>query len=586
MNSLHNLTASGANALAESQALNSYFGELYEPFALVSELKRILAKSTEQVVILTGHAGDGKSTVALDVFKSIQNLPLQQPLNSPMLQRVVIPTDQGYITIVKDMSELSSIERQSYLKQAFEEEGRWLIVSNTGPLLHSLLDYGESQGQKDIESRVLALLDAPLNETALEQNVLNVFNKPLLILNLTRLDNVALGARILGKLIAHSGWAECAECSIVEACPLVLNRRALLETKSIVMNRVRWIYRRISDYEQRLTLRQIVAQLAFGLTGGMSCAEAQARIEVSTAIGAKRGIKSLQEILFSESFFGYRAGIPDSRTERLQAIALLRRSMMGGPVSASHERELIQGVSEGWAELPNALEPLAEFWQRISTDRKAVSTRAALRRMLLMFGKMKSNRTNDAQIFFDTMLHSPGLRALDDWQRAGKLELSLTESKNLRKACLNVLLEAFSGFSASQFEARHDNLYLTLRRPDRAVVQPTQLIIGSLPFRDFDLKFDSVMRLPKLIYRPAAVELLLTLPLLDYIHRRAAGELGNDLTPIYQAQLNRFQGELLQVDKIHHGQEGEISFLRAGIDGDVKVYRYTLDEQKQRLEKA
>ncbi|UYM16282.1 hypothetical protein [Endozoicomonas euniceicola] len=35
LNSLHNLGAGGANALAESQALNEYFAELYEPFPIV-----------------------------------------------------------------------------------------------------------------------------------------------------------------------------------------------------------------------------------------------------------------------------------------------------------------------------------------------------------------------------------------------------------------------------------------------------------------------------------------------------------------------------------------------------------------------
>lgn len=75
LNSLHNLGASGANALAESQALSSYFGDLYEPFPLIDRLVEVLTDNAQRVVVLTGHAGDGKSTVALDVLKNCEICP-------------------------------------------------------------------------------------------------------------------------------------------------------------------------------------------------------------------------------------------------------------------------------------------------------------------------------------------------------------------------------------------------------------------------------------------------------------------------------------------------------------------------------
>jgi len=40
LNSLHNISANGANALAESQALNPHFGELYEPFLLIEGISK------------------------------------------------------------------------------------------------------------------------------------------------------------------------------------------------------------------------------------------------------------------------------------------------------------------------------------------------------------------------------------------------------------------------------------------------------------------------------------------------------------------------------------------------------------------
>jgi len=155
------------------------------------------------------------------------------------------------------------------------------------------------------------------------------------------------------------------------------------------------------------------------------------------------------------------------------------------------------------------------------------------------------------------------------------------EADRLRNACLDVLREAFSGFTASQFDPRDGDLYLTLRRPDRAVVQPTQLVVGNLSFRDFYLDYDPVARLPVLTHRRSrsgpAVQLPLSLPLLDYILRRADGELGTGLDPIHQAQLDGFHARLLNLDDARSHQEGEIALLRADISGSVDVYRYMVD---------
>lgn len=321
LNSLHNLRASGANALAESQALSPYFGELYEPFPLIKRLVEALTDKVKRVVVLTGHAGDGKSTVALDVLKKLRDLPATAPFDGPLGEREDISGPDGPITIVKDMSELSAERRQEWLDQAFSGPGSWLIVSNTGPLLHSLADYAKEAGfDQDIESQILERLEQSLGDGPLDRHSLDGFDKDLVILNLTRWDNVALGAKILTNLVEHFAWRQCAGCSAEPACPLQLNRKALHNAGPVAEERVRWIYQRLSAYEQRLTLRQIVAQLAFGLTGGMSCAEAQQQVSASTAEGPDRGSAGLGRILFSEGFFGYRDGKPWPQAEGLHAV--------------------------------------------------------------------------------------------------------------------------------------------------------------------------------------------------------------------------------------------------------------------------
>ena len=347
---------------------------------------------------------------------------------------------------------------------------------------------------------------------------------------------------------------------------------------------MRWIYQRLGAYEQRLTLRQIVAQLAIGLTGGMSCDEAFQQVAASTAEGQDRGSAGLEQILFSEGFFGYRGGKPWSQAEGLHAVALVRRATFGAPVGVDFERRLPADAGLGWADLPQSLESLANHWRHRAAESAGVRWRFALRRMAYLFGTVVPGKEKSAAVYLDAFVQSPSLRELDHWQTAGQLTLSHVEKSRLRTACLRVLLEVFSGFSSGQFQSNHDTLYLTLRRPDRAVVQPTQLVIETLKFRDFDVRFDSLRKLPVLSLDQRQAELALSLPLLDYIRRRDTGELGNALSPIHQAQLDWFRAELLRVTAKPRHSDDEIALLRAGIDGGVHLHLFILDQERGILE--
>jgi hypothetical protein len=236
--------------------------------------------------------------------------------------------------------------------------------------------------------------------------------------------------------------------------------------------------------------------------------------------------------------------------------------------------------------LPSSLNCLGKHWQQRASEAAAVNWRFALRRMVYLFGKVVPGRDDAATVFLDSFVQSPSLRELDRWQRAGKLTMTPAQANRLRTSCLRVLLEVFSGFNPRQFQSTHDALYLTLRRPDRAVVQPTQLVIETLRFQDFDLRFDQLRRRLILSYQKGKPELELTLPLLDYIRRRDAGELGNALSPIHQGQLDWFRAELLRVTADRRQGEDEFALLRAGIDGEVHIHRFLLDRDKEILEQC
>jgi hypothetical protein len=583
LNSLHNLGAGGANALAETQALNRYFAALYTPFPVIKDIVDALRDGKDRVVVLTGHAGDGKSTVALDVLKKLRDLPPDEPLTEALQEKEVIQSQNGPVTIVKDMSELSAEIRLQWLEEAFNQPGSWLVISNTGPLLNSLCEFGKPwMGTHDIEDQLLRLLDSSYIEGNLAGHTLTGFPKDLVVLNLTRLDNVKPGTQVLGKMLNHPAWAECGDCPAEIACPLRLNRSALQALGTVLEERVRWVYQRLTHYEQRLTLRQMVAHLALSLTGGMGCMDAQRHIEEATAEGAEKGTDGLAKIVFSETFFGYRNGKEWEAAGGLRAITLARRLVAGGPVAVDYERQMIGPDGDTWAEVPDILNPLWQRWRKDATHFNGVVRRFAARRMAYFFARPNS-RAVSSYIFIDTFLRSPRLRDFDRWQRDGKLTFGAGEQKKLRNTCLRVLLECYSGFSAGQFDTQ-DRLYLTLRRADRAIAQPTQWVIAAPSFDEFELCFNAQLRLPVIRYRSQPnIELKLYLPLLDYIHARAKGELGGELARIHWAQLDAFRAELLEVKKISSDEE-DITLLIVGIDGRIDLRQYILDSKQNVLE--
>ena len=206
INSLHNLNASGVNALAESQSNSPYFDEIYTPFPVVDTVRKLIEGHNNNVVVLTGHAGDGKSTIAFDILKTLQKLDISYQAKTFKEYEYV---DKHNLHVLKDMSELSFDTRSHYLSQAFGSKGNWIIVSNTGPLLTSIteaLEHTSLQG-KDNLSKVLEILSQDLDilddAAELERLKLDVDGKNLYIINIAKLDNIEIALQIFQKIIEN-----------------------------------------------------------------------------------------------------------------------------------------------------------------------------------------------------------------------------------------------------------------------------------------------------------------------------------------------------------------------------------------------
>lgn len=588
LNSIHNISANNNNALAESQAVSKFFGDIYVPFPIADQIFELLTKQEPApVIILTGHAGDGKSTIALDVLKKLRHIPIVSPLPAPPKEREVAYFNSRQITIIKDMSELSVEHRYEIFRESLTDNtSAWLIVSNTGPLLGTFTKYYEQEGesksrQQIIENDLLAVLDKPIvDHLSLERNGINGFNIPVIAVNLTKLDNVQIATAILQKIVAHSAWESCNSCLQSGKCHIATNIGALTAASNIVMDRIRWIYRRLTSYEQRMTLRQMSAHIAYSVTAGHNCVEIRKKTQILAS--EKEIRKNIAKYSFGEVFFGSSELNTSNKENVVHAIQQLKKLRFGTLTSPQIERSIVEGKLSEWAALPTVIMPIYEEFLAQSRRAEKIVARCSLRKLLYLFANINTVQFPPAKTYLNQFLQSPKVIELDEWRDRGALTLSNPQKRELTRNTLNVLLEEYSGNSAGQYD-NTNYLYITLRRSDRQVFQATQLVLARFDFNNFDIIYDTETKLPKLVHRPQGsdAELLLTLPLLDYIIKRGQGDLEDGLDPIYLNQLEYFRSQLL----LHKdGDSNDIKLLRVGIDGKVDLYNYEHQTENNTLE--
>ena len=270
INSLHNLNASGTNSLAESQVNAPYFKDIYHPFPIVESLKDLLSNDEEVIVILTGHAGDGKSTIAFELLRELGKDKYFQGYQFDEYEYL----EQKSLHVLKDMSELSLEHRKNWLSKAFNSPGNWLIVSNTGPLLTSIADSLRETSWNDnckpyqIESSILEYLDKEIPAKDLSSLRLpDVNSKELYIINIAKLNNIDIALNIFKKIINHPEWQ-----GVIENYPdhpITINYLTVRDYYQEVEESIRLTYLYLLNYEKRMTLRQMLAHLSVSLTGGL-----------------------------------------------------------------------------------------------------------------------------------------------------------------------------------------------------------------------------------------------------------------------------------------------------------------------------
>ena len=563
------------NAIAEAQAVNPLFGTIHTTHPLVHILDKELRQKTGKHVILTGHAGDGKTTIAIDIIKQLRGLPPSAMLEKPLERREEI--EEHRLSIIKDFSEREGRADQTLIEELKAGQRRFMIISNTG----TLLDFFKGNAQAwqinsvEAESRILTAISQKKGAAEVE-----FAGVEFIVYNLAYIDNLKLAENIFTRMLEPENWIGCGSCSRESFCPVKHNVELIRSAQEQVTHRLFLLYRRLYEYGTRLTIRQLTSHLAYIISSGINAANVH-----------KKMSQMKSEYLFFNRLFGDDGKSPDVAASEMKAIVELKRQSLGTIFNSGIEMNLwlkpsVHGTIRVLPEVKELFSDMRKKGMASLTVSGAGSTpeqaRRQLRRLLYFF---VNDEVADSQVMID-FLNSPNILYWQEWQQKGSV-LEKAYRAKYTNMVFHVIQEHFTGVRMPEGMGTQDSrLYITLSRKQSEVRQSAQIVIAELDWsQSAILELDRSSNAAGAEYVELAlkgqgvlkgVTLRLGLPFLDYVTQRHYGEIGNLLNAAYKERLEHFK---LQVLKKTASLNDDMMLVRLRNDNRFKRQKFSISDQ-------
>lgn len=529
MNSLHNASAANENALAEHQISNPFYNILQVTCRLAEHISKMLSESNS-TVILTGHAGDGKTALVFQVLQLLSPEPLPPRIHECGM--LSLDSAGRKLLYIKDMSELSHEKQSSLLLKALRapSEGHSaILVSNTGPLLSTFerirphLD--PELSREELQVRLLDAMDRNDGSSFVVKDTNSV------IFNMARFDNISLALKLLDRILSDELWKPCSLCDKASICPICGNRNDLVRNKSKVHEFIEAYLTWLKEIDHRLTIRQILAQIAYGITSGRDCDN----ITQSADVHMVRFKHS-----FANAFWGCDGIKPAPAAEQVHGIRTIRTLELDSKSIEADYRMFVQG------DLSMFDEPMRQFLTACSEPlrigrRDSADLRSAFRRFYILFANRDEHQTN---MLYQT-LFSP---VFPMYMRSRTQSLSVSERSRLKTTVFRALYRLFVGFLPSSEEKV---LYLAVRRPGDSYTS-AQMLYGHVAWTEFDIRVSPTRTLTEdrswnelQVQFKGLKPYTISLPLLDYFHRLSEGSVATRLNPALSHGLDRLRAALV-----------------------------------------
>ena len=299
LNSLHNYNAQNKNAYGEKNVNNPYANEIMVNVGLCDFIYNKLYNDEAHVLILTGHAGDGKTSI---MYQVLTKLGVKYDIKEQICD--IEFAGNKLCRCIKDFSELSNNDKLQVLKESVNmpNAGNYVfMVANTGPLINT---FGELfDDPKDRELAKIELIDAMDGNTG---DIKEIKGYKICVINVANVDNTYFAGEFLSNIIKDSLWSRCDECSKKEYCHILRNKKLISSYKEKVLDFIEKHYIWLTEYGKRLTIRSMTEQIAFMVTGGFNCSEVEKQDEYM--------------LLFSNLFFGYTGIRENAKAENILAV--------------------------------------------------------------------------------------------------------------------------------------------------------------------------------------------------------------------------------------------------------------------------
>lgn len=503
LNSLHNYNAQNPNAYGEKNVENEFFQEVAVKVGLCAYIEMQLLNEEPHVLILTGHAGDGKTSIMYQVLKDF-NVDFNA---NEKISEILLPTGSK-CRCIKDYSELSDAEKLSTLYDCMHlpEKGEFVfMVSNTGPLINT---FGELFADEDKESAKIELIDA-MDENAGAIKVINGYK--INVINVASIDNTSFAMSFVNNLVKDSLWTGCGECEKCSYCHIYKNRELIVKNKQRVLEFIRNHYIWLVEHGTRLTIRSMTEQLAYMITGGIECKQV-----VPT---------EKDKYLFFNLFFGYIGLKNNDRANTILAVREAKQCAYDKKRLRVDEKLMVEcDYSVSFGNEMNAI--LVESHKKDGY----ISGWTEFLRRAYIFTNIETNaenRSRDSEDIFSKQFER-------------YLQLRGGQSTPA-KADTNLIVDALSMmYLGKAADSSTSEIPITLNKTS-GLTQNVQLVTGSIPTRKLSLiqketkdsVFDESHKRYELRLKvdKEVLDSVISLPMLDYFEELRNGVISTNIDP-------------------------------------------------------
>lgn len=550
LNSMNNANSSNENAVAESQVINPYYEKIRVDRNIGDYLiQKIIEKPTS--IILTGHAGDGKTSLLYQILRKLNLISVNESLKTS--DEIYSELLNSKIFYVKDMSELNKQKQVQLLKHCLdvkEHGGSSILIANTGPLIDAFKGLEENHptgtSTTDIEMDLLRLMDENTGHVG------KVGKHDVLLINMARIDNVVIVPKLFKKLLSDDLWGPCNDCDKKHVCPMYNNYLSIKENFSNVEKFISSYYRWLYETDRRLTIRQILSQLSYSITGNLTC----------DLIKNKSNEEMLFNYHFSNLFFGYVGIYEKIDAKQIKGIRELQNLELD---SKELQNDYTFFVKEDFSFLSPAIRKIIEpVWREkikryttLSVDlikaEEPYQLRKSVRRAEILFGNHNEKTMSDML----NRLFSP---VFSEYLKIRSKQLSGREIRDIKNRIVKALYIMLVGYPKNS--GNEDVIYLPVNRKGKGF-QSVQLLLGKVETSDIHIKQNYIASEYDSDENHYALELKfgkikegfpISLMLLDYFDKVSKGTVSTKLNPSLSHGVDKMKSKLYQEYKFDESE--------------------------------